>query len=80
MPERQSRHPDNDIIEAAAEDRTPGQQGSAGGNVNRQVGSRAELNRAEGDEEGVERAVGSDNPKDDAKKGPKSTSRMQGGG
>ena len=46
MPERQSRHPDNELIAEMTEGATPSQQGSAGGEVNRQVGKRGELNRA----------------------------------
>lgn len=83
MPERQSRHPDNDIIDQAQEDSVPNAQASrGGGEVNTRVGTRAELNKAKGQLEGeeVERAVGSDNPGDDAKKGPKSIDHMVGGG
>jgi hypothetical protein len=72
MPKRQSAHPDNDMIDDMQEESVPtAQQSSSGGNVNRRVGSRAELHEAEGTLEGqeVERAVGSDNPQDDARKG-----------
>lgn len=77
MPERQSRHPDNEMIDRMQEDATPSQQGRAGGDVNKKVGTRAELERAQGDQEGVTRAVGSDNPTEDAKKGPKTRAAIQ---
>ena len=83
MPERQSRHPDNDIIDAAQEDSRPNADGSsANGEVNRRVGSRADLKTAQGKLEGdeVETATGSDNPEEDARKGPKSVDHMIGGG
>ena len=35
MPERQSRHPDNELIAEITENATPSQQGSSGGEVNR---------------------------------------------
>lgn len=77
MPERQSRHPDNELIDRMSEYPTPGQQSRAGGEVNRKVGTRAELERAEGEQAGVTRAVGSDNPAEDAKKGPKTRAAIQ---
>lgn len=80
MPERQSRHPDNELIEAASKPATPSHQGSGGGDLSREVGTRAELNNADGEEPGVERVTGKDNPDADAQKGSKSLSRMQGGG
>ena len=76
MPERQSRHPDNDLIDAMKEEPTPSQQGSSGGEVNRRVGKRAELNRAT-DPDNREPVVGSDNPQEDAQKGPKSRAAIQ---
>ena len=77
MPERQSRHPDNELIDSMQDTPTPGHQGRAGGDVNKKVGTRAELERADGEREGVTRAVGSDNPADDAKKGPKTRDAIQ---
>lgn len=77
MPERQSRHPDNDLIKRMQEDATPTQQGRAGGTVNKTVGTRAELERAEGEAAGVTRAVGSDNPADDAQKGDKTREHIR---
>ncbi|MBO6768125.1 MAG: hypothetical protein JJ901_07445 [Erythrobacter sp.] len=76
MPERQSRHPDNELIEEITEGATPSQQGSAGGEVNRRVGKRGEENRAT-DPESREPEVGSDNPRQDAKKGDKTLAAMQ---
>jgi hypothetical protein len=81
MPKRQS-HPDNDMIDAMQEESVPtAQQSSAGGQVNRDVGSRAELHEAEGTLEGeeVERALGSDNPGQDARKGNKTFEKIRTG-
>ena len=75
MPERQSRHPDNDLIDKMTEGKTPSQGSSAGGEVNRQVGSRAELHRAT-DPDNREPVTGSDNPAEDAKKGPKTQAAL----
>ena len=70
MPERQSRHPDDELIDQMRQYATPSQQSSSGGNVSTRVGSRAELARAtEPDHQGS--VVGSDNPAQDAIKGPK---------
>lgn len=76
MPERQSRHPDNDLIDRMTENPTPSQQGSSDGNVNVRVGKRGELNRAT-DPDNREPVVGSDNPLEDAKKGPKTRQAIQ---
>lgn len=76
MPERQSRHPDNELIDEITEGGTPSQQGSAGGEVNRRVGKRGEENRAT-DPANREPEVGSDNPAQDAKKGDKTLAAMQ---
>ncbi len=70
MPERQSRHPDNELIDQMTQYTTPSQQSSSGGNVSTRVGSRAELVRAT-EPEHQESVVGSDNPAQDAIKGPK---------
>lgn len=69
-------HPDNDLIEELTEGETPSQGSSAGGNVSRDVGKRAELHRAT-DPENREPVVGSDNPADDARKGDKTRSAIQ---
>lgn len=76
MPERQSRHSDNDLIDRMKEFDTPSQQSSSGGEVNRQVGSRGELNRAL-DPENREPEIGSDNPAQDAKKGEQTRQAIQ---
>ena len=78
MPERQSRHPDNDLIDAITEDATPSHQGSADGEVNRRVGKRAELKRAT-DPENREPVTGQDNPAEDARKGPKTMEKIKKG-
>ena len=75
-------HPDNELIDRMQEDSVPeAQLDRSGGNVNRTVGTRAELHEAEGTLEGdeVERAVGSDNPADDAMKGNKTFEKIRTG-
>jgi len=76
MPKRQSMHPDNELIDELTKDPTPSQQSSSGGNVNRDVGKRGELNRAT-NPANREPEVGSDNPAQDAKKGPKTRAAIQ---
>jgi len=76
MPERQSRHPDNELIDRMTDEKTPSQGSSSGGEVNRRVGKRDELARAT-DPDNREPAVGSDNPSEDAKKGPKTRAAIQ---
>ena len=76
MPERQSLHPDNDLIDEMTATPTPGHQGSAGGQVNRAVGKRGEEHRAT-DPANREPEVGSDNPQQDAMKGEKTLAAMQ---
>lgn len=71
MPKRQSRHPDNALIDKAGEFPTPGQGSRSGGKMAQKVGTRAELNRALGGEPSVERVTGHDDPDADAVKGPK---------
>ncbi len=78
MTGRQSRHPDNALIDELTEGEAPSQQSSSGGEVNRRVGKRAELNRAT-DPEDRERATGSDNPAQDAAKGRKTTDAIKKG-
>lgn len=82
MPERQSRHPDNERIDEMQDESVKhAQQSRAGGNVARRVGTRAELHEAEGTLEGeeVERVVGSDNPDQDARKGNKTFDKIRTG-
>ena len=76
MPERQSRHPDNEMIDELTDGKTPSQGSASGGNVNRRVGKRGELNRAT-DPDNREPEIGSDNPKQDAQKGPKTIAKLQ---
>jgi len=76
MPERQSLHPDNDLIDAMQDAPTPSQGSRSGGEVNTRVGTRDELNRAI-DPGNREPEVGSDNPSQDAKKGPKTRAAIQ---
>lgn len=78
MPERQSRHPDNELIDSMTGNPTPSHQGSANGEVNRRVGKRAEINRAT-DPENREPETGSDNPSQDARKGPKTMEAIKKG-
>ncbi|HEX7711958.1 MAG TPA: hypothetical protein VF418_13580 [Sphingomonadaceae bacterium] len=76
MTKRQSLHPDNELIDDAAELPMPGQGGSAGGGTSRSVGSRAELERATGEDAGVERVTGSDDPVHNERKGAKSLDKL----
>ena len=76
MPERQSRHSDNELIDQLTAGSTPSQGSSSGGEVNRRVGSRADENRAT-DPDNREPVVGSDNPSEDAQKGPKTRAAIQ---
>jgi hypothetical protein len=78
MPERQSRHPDNDLIDAVTKEETPSQASSSGGNVNLRVGKRDELKRAT-DPDNREPVTGSDNPADDARKGAKTMDAIKKG-
>ncbi|BDI61554.1 hypothetical protein [Qipengyuania nanhaisediminis] len=78
MPERQSLHPDNELIAELTEEATPSFQGSAEGTVNVRVGKRAEENRAT-DPDNREPVVGSDNPEQDAMKGPKTMNAIKKG-
>lgn len=76
MPERKNRHPDNDLIDRMQDGDTPSQGSRSGGEVNTRVGTRDEINRAT-DPDNREPAVGSDNPAEDAKKGPKTRAAIQ---
>ena len=69
-------HPDNELIDELQEDGpTPSQGGSAGGQVNRDVGSRTDLHKAVRDT-GMERPTGQDNPAEDAMKGEKTIAHL----
>ncbi|MWV28488.1 hypothetical protein [Aurantiacibacter rhizosphaerae] len=76
MPERQSLHPDNELIDSMQDGATPSQGSRSGGTVNTRVGTRDEIKRAT-DPENREPTVGSDNPAEDAKKGPKTQAAIQ---
>jgi len=76
MPDRQSRHQDNDLIDQAQELDTPSQQGSAGGNLERKVGKRAEEASILTDKQ-VERVTGHDQPGQDEQKGDKTLQAIQ---
>ena len=58
---KRNPHPDNELIDELTADGTPGQQSRSGGNIARDVGTRAELDRVLRGE-GVERVTGKDNP------------------
>lgn len=77
MPQRQSRHSDNELIDEM--EKAPSQKGSAGGSLAQSVGKRAEEHGETGEIE-VERVTGADHPQTNARKGRKTTSRMLGGG
>jgi hypothetical protein len=75
-------HPDNEIIDQLEQDSLPtAQSSSAGGDVARSVGSRADLKTAEGQLEGeeVETATGSDNPAQNEVKGDKTFDKIRTG-
>ncbi|MEL1250801.1 hypothetical protein [Aurantiacibacter gilvus] len=76
MPERQKTHSDKDLIDRMRDEETPSQQDRSGGEVNTRVGSRDELKRAT-TPDNREPVVGSDNPAEDAKKGPKTRAEIQ---
>ena len=75
-------HPDNELIDRMQQDSMPTAQGStSGGNVATDVGSRAELHRAEGQLVGeeVERATGSDNPAQNERIGERTFDKIRKG-
>jgi hypothetical protein len=75
-------HPDNAMIDQMEQDSLPtAQSSSAGGDVARSVGSRADLKTAEGQLEGeeVETATGSDNPAQNEVKGDKTFDKIRTG-
>lgn len=76
MPERQSRHPDNDLIDEMQEGANPSHQGRSGGDVPKTVGTRGEKASPK-EPDNREPVIGSDNPEDDAKKGPKTRAAIQ---
>jgi hypothetical protein len=70
-------HPDNALIdELQADGPAPTQGGSAGGQINRDVGSRSEMHNTAG-ETGVERPHAHDHPKSmNEAKGDKTRARL----
>ena len=78
MSERQSRHPDNDLIDEISQYDAPAQQSTSDGNVSTAVASRSELARAT-EPEHQESVVGSDNPAQDARKGSKTMAAIKSG-
>ena len=72
-------HPDNELIDQMQQDSISTAQGSAsGGDVARDVGSRADLKTVEGQLTGeeVERATGSDNPEQNDRMGDKAHDKI----
>ena len=78
MPERQNLHPDNALIDELTGEFAPSQSSASGGAVNTRVGKRDELHRAT-DPANREPVVGSDNPQQDAMKGPKTMAAIKQG-
>jgi hypothetical protein len=69
-------HADNDLIDELEEEGgAPGHGGRSGGNVARDVGTRAEIHTTVRDT-GMERPTGQDNPVQDAMKGEKTIGRL----
>lgn len=73
MPQRQSHHPDNGLIDRAEDGGVPAQSSSAGGNVARRVGTRAELDQAGGGDPEVTRV----RKRDEGKREPRSKTNRQ---
>jgi hypothetical protein len=79
MPDRQSRHPDNEMIDAAQEESVPtAQQSASGGQLSRDIGSRSEA-AGNLDSDEIERLTGSDNPDQDKLKGNKTFDKIRTG-
>jgi len=56
-------HPDNELIDRLQEEGPmPSQSGSAGGQINRDIGTRAEMHRATDDPADTERPHAQDHP------------------
>ena len=69
-------HSDNALIDELEEQGgAPSQGGRSGGNVARDVGTRAEIHKTIRDT-GMERPTGQDNPAEDALKGEKTIDRL----
>jgi hypothetical protein len=70
-------HPDNELIRRMQDEATPAQQSRAGGEMARRIGTRDELDRALGAEDGSTPITGSDNPAQDRLKGDKTLAELQ---
>ena len=72
-------HPDNDLIAEIIEDGggSGGQASGSRGALRADVGSRAELERALGDDNGTTAVKGSDNPAQDELKGAKTIDKLR---
>jgi len=71
-------HPDNDLIDQLTEGgATPAQGSRSRGSLRGDVGTRAELDRALGDEDGKTGVRGSDNPGQDEMKGAKTIDALR---
>ncbi|HLV07730.1 MAG TPA: hypothetical protein VKY80_08670 [Croceibacterium sp.] len=69
-------HPDNELIDELQEEGpAPSHGGSSGGDLARNVGSRAEVHTTVRDT-GMERPTGQDNPAQDELKGEKTIDRL----
>lgn len=75
---KRNPHPDNELIDELTEGGAPSQSSTAGGNLARDVGSRAELNRVT-DPEAREAVTGGDNPEDNADFGEKTSEAIKQG-
>ena len=80
MPDRKSRHPDNDLIDELSDGGLPAPaQGGSTRGLSHDVGTRAELKNSLRGETEPERVTGKDHPGANARKGRKATSRIKGG-
>ena len=57
------RDNDNELIDELTEEDTPGQSGSSGGDLAREIGQRDELQSAEGEDPSVTRVQKGDKPR-----------------
>ncbi len=57
------RDNDNELIDQLTQDETPGQGGSSGGDLAREIGQRDELQSAEGEDPSITRVQKGDKPR-----------------
>ena len=57
------RDNDNELIDQMTQDETPGQGGSSGGDLAREIGQRDELQSAEGEDPSITRVQKGDKPR-----------------